>query len=68
MPRPRGIVILAAIATSTARQPTKSLVLDHMRLIDGTGGAPIEDGRIVISGDRVTAAGPAGVDAGAFRQ
>jgi imidazolonepropionase-like amidohydrolase len=54
-----GLVILTAIATGTARQPAKSLVLDHVRLIDGTGGAPIDDGRIVIGGDRVTAAGPA---------
>jgi imidazolonepropionase-like amidohydrolase len=54
-----GIAILTGLAIVGARQPAKSLVLDHMRLLDGTGGAPIEDGRIVISGDRVTAAGPA---------
>ena len=54
-----GLVILAGIAVVGARQPAKSLVLDHVRLIDGTGGAPIDDGRIVIGGDRVTAAGPA---------
>jgi imidazolonepropionase-like amidohydrolase len=55
----RGIVILTAIALVGARQPAKSLVLDHVRIIDGAGGAPVDDGRIVISGDRVTAAGPA---------
>jgi imidazolonepropionase-like amidohydrolase len=54
-----GIIVLTAIALVGARQPAKSLVLDHVRLIDGTGGAPIDDGRIVIGGDRVTAAGPA---------
>jgi imidazolonepropionase-like amidohydrolase len=54
-----SLIILAAIAVVTAGQPAKSLVLDHVRLIDGTGGAPVDDGRIVITGDRVTAAGPA---------
>ena len=54
-----GFVTLAAIVCVNARQPPKVLVLDHVRLIDGTGGVPIDDGRIVISGDKVTAAGPA---------
>jgi imidazolonepropionase-like amidohydrolase len=55
-----GLVVMTAIGVLSARQPTKSLVLDHVRLIDGTGGAPIEDGRIVISGNAIAAAGPAG--------
>jgi|RhiMetdeSRZDD1v2_1073273.scaffolds.fasta_scaffold07474_12 imidazolonepropionase-like amidohydrolase len=54
-----GLIVLIALANVTAGQAPKSLVLDHVRLIDGTGTAPIDDGRIVISGDRVTAAGPA---------
>jgi hypothetical protein len=31
------------------------LVLDHVRLIDGTGSAPQEDMRIVIAGGKITA-------------
>ena len=54
-----SFIILAGIVCVSAGQPAKSLVLDHVRLIDGTGGAPIDDGRIVIDGDKVTAAGPA---------
>jgi imidazolonepropionase-like amidohydrolase len=54
-----GLVLLAAIAVVTAGQPAKSLVLDHVRLIDGTGGPPVEDGRIVIAGNEISAAGPA---------
>ena len=54
-----GLIVLVALATVTAGQAPKPLVLDHVRLIDGTGGAPVDDGRIVLSGDRVTAAGPA---------
>ena len=55
-----ALAVTTAVAVVTARQPAKSLVLDHVRLIDGTGGAPIEDGRIVIAGNAITAAGPAG--------
>ena len=35
------------------------MVLDNVRLIDGSGAAPIESGRIVITGGRITAIGPA---------
>jgi imidazolonepropionase-like amidohydrolase len=38
---------------------TRSLVLDNVRIIDGTGGAPIERGRLVIEGDRVAFVGAA---------
>ena len=34
------------------------LVLDNVRVIDGTGAAPIENGRVVIQGDRLAAVGP----------
>ena len=36
-----------------------SLVLDNARVIDGSGAAPIEGGRVVIQGDRITSVGPA---------
>ena len=43
-----------------ARQPAgRSIVLDHARLVDGTGAAPIDDGRILITADRIAAVGPA---------
>ena len=54
--------ICVAIGTSwatLARQPQRSLLLDNVRIIDGTGAAPIERGRIVIEGDRITHVGPA---------
>jgi imidazolonepropionase-like amidohydrolase len=35
------------------------VVLDNVRVIDGTGGAPIERARIVIEGDRIVRIGPA---------
>src|SRR5205085_2831639 len=38
---------------------TRPLVLDNLRVIDGSGAPPIEHGRVVIEGDRVTRVGPA---------
>jgi len=50
------VAIAAGVAAGTpvrTAQPL-SLVLDNARVIDGTGDAPIEGGRIVIQGDRIT--------------
>jgi imidazolonepropionase-like amidohydrolase len=49
-----------ALSLAAARTPqTPALVLDRVRIIDGSGGAPIEAGRIVIDRDRVVLVGPA---------
>jgi imidazolonepropionase-like amidohydrolase len=37
--------------------PPAPIVLEHVRLIDGTGGPPIEDARIIVRGNRIEAAG-----------
>jgi amidohydrolase family protein len=50
------LVLLLAAWPQTAQRP---LVLDHVLLVDGTGSAPVSDARIVITGDRITAVGPA---------
>ncbi len=53
-----GSLVTGAAAAAT--QPAaRTIVLDHARLIDGTGAAPIENGRVVIAGDRILQAGPA---------
>ena len=66
-----GLAILIAAAVTVVLQPQASrpLVLDNVRIIDGTGAAPIENGRMVIEGDRILRAGsvsatasPAGAD------
>jgi imidazolonepropionase-like amidohydrolase len=54
-------VALVASATALAAGTPQSrvVVLDHVRVIDGTGAAPIESGRIVLEGDRIAAVGSA---------
>lgn len=46
-------------ASVIERSPT--LVLDHVRVIDGTGRAPAEDQRIVISGGKIAFVGAPGL-------
>jgi imidazolonepropionase-like amidohydrolase len=58
---------LFIVAAQTA--PMRAVVLDNVRIIDGSGTAPIENGRIVIERDRIARIGraaeidvPAGTD------
>jgi len=48
--------MLAVLSAQTGR--ARTLVLDNVRVIDGTSAAPIEHGRIVIQGDRLARIGP----------
>src|SRR3954462_3943409 len=48
---------IAASVRGQAAQPT-AVVLENVRIIDGTGAAPIDHGRVVILGDRLAAVGP----------
>ena len=63
MPMPTArIALLLCIPVALAVPPraqTRAVVLDGVRVIDGTGAAPIEAGRVVISGGRIAAVGPA---------
>jgi imidazolonepropionase-like amidohydrolase len=36
----------------------RPIVLDHARIIDGTGAEPVENGRIVVEGSRIASVGP----------
>lgn len=53
-----AVVIALSISTAETAQP-RSMVLDNVRIVDGGGGPPIERGRVVIEGDRITRVGPA---------
>lgn len=37
---------------------SRPLVLDEVRIVDGTGAPPIPDGRVIVSGERIAASGP----------
>ncbi len=52
-----AVAVLPVLIASGAQ--TRTLVLENVRVIDGTGAAPIENGRVVIEGDRIASAGPA---------
>lgn len=55
------VVILFTLAAlgSMVRAQTGFVVLDNVRLVDGTGAAAVERARIVIDGDRIDRVGPA---------
>jgi imidazolonepropionase-like amidohydrolase len=48
-----------AVAAPQASAADTATVLKGVRIIDGTGRAPIEDGAIVVQGNRITDVGPA---------
>ena len=60
--RPLSIVLFAAIlcagSTLLHGQQGRVTVLDGARILDGNGGPPIENGRLVIQDTRIVAAGP----------
>ena len=50
-------VFVAVLEAATA--PPRVIVLDNVRVVDGTGAAPVERSRLVITGDRIERIGPA---------
>jgi hypothetical protein len=55
--RSASLLLISLLIVAPAQE--RRIVLDSARVIDGMGGAPIERGRIVISGDRIQSVGPA---------
>jgi imidazolonepropionase-like amidohydrolase len=56
----RAAVLAAALAVTGSisfSQPAIT-VFDNARILDGNGGPPIENGRLMIAGDRIIAVGP----------
>jgi len=56
-----GTAVVATALSIAAAQPVqmRGVVLDNVRIIDGSGAAPIENGRIVIERDRIARIGRA---------
>ena len=52
-----AICVLQALHAQSPKP--RAIVLDSARIVDGTGAPPIENGRIVIEGDRIVRVGPA---------
>jgi imidazolonepropionase-like amidohydrolase len=52
------VAVVALPAALGARQPARVVVLDNVRIVDGTGAPPVDGGRVVIEGDRIAAVGP----------
>ena len=53
-----ALLVLAAPMLLSAQSPKPTLALVGGRIIDGYEGKPIEDGVVLISGDRIVAVGP----------
>jgi imidazolonepropionase-like amidohydrolase len=49
----------SATGISSAQEPGQTVALIGARLIDGSGDAPLENGALVIQGDKIVATGPA---------
>jgi imidazolonepropionase-like amidohydrolase len=54
-----AIVPIAVSLGATQPAQTRRIVLDNVRILDGSGAAPIESGRIVIDRDRIARVGRA---------
>lgn len=55
------VLALAAAAAPRAQTPSARVTaITGATLIDGTGGAPIPDAVVIVTGNRITAAGPRG--------
>ena len=52
------LIIAASFGVLAQPQP-RPILLDNLRIVDGTGAAPIENGRIVLDGERIAAVGAA---------
>lgn len=51
---------LCVLSPSFAAAEERAVAFTHVRLVDGSGGVPLDDAVVVVSGDRIVAAGPRG--------
>src|SRR5579859_6203527 len=53
-----GLAVLCSFHNLSAQE--KPIAIVHARLIDGLGGPPVEDAAVILQGNKITYAGPAG--------
>src|SRR5947209_4373213 len=53
----------AASVLPYVQVPAGDVAMRHVRVIDGTGAAPLEDQMVVLKGGRIVSIGPSGRDA-----
>jgi imidazolonepropionase-like amidohydrolase len=53
-----GMAVLAQLADRFSPKRAGPLAIVGAAMIDGTGGAPVEDSVVIVDGDRIAAAGP----------
>lgn len=51
------LLLLYQGAASSPRAQSQPLVLDNVRIVDGTGAAPIDRGRVMVEGNRIVRVG-----------
>ena len=59
-----GMAVLAQLADRFSPKRPGPLAIVGATLIDGNGAEPVEDSVVIVEGDRIAAAGPAGADRG----
>jgi imidazolonepropionase-like amidohydrolase len=62
-----GVAAVAVATTAPAPQVERVIVLDHVRLIDGTGAPARDDMQIVVCGNRIESVGAPAASASASR-
>ena len=58
--RPLFLLLILALLTGSALAQSRNatLIINGGTLIDGTGGPPVPDAAVVVSGDRIAGVGP----------
>src|SRR6188472_1965505 len=52
------LLVVSSAASQAQRGASPVTAIVGARLIDGTGGAPVDNSVVLVQGDRITAAGP----------
>ncbi len=54
----RYFFVLLCLAAAACAEPQRPITFIHAAILDGNGGPPIENGVVVVRGERIEAVGP----------